>query len=274
MSDSAAVRTTVGNDGVARITFDQPGSRANVLSRRVWEELGAAVAEVADQNPRAVVLDSAKPNIFLAGADLREIADLPVDESEPTRELVRRGLAVLAALEALPVPTAAVIDGACLGGGLEVALACDYRIVSDNPKAKLGLPEVKLALIPGWGGTQRLPRVISPHAALAMICSGDAVGAADARQLGLADAVDAMALPDDWRDRRARKSAPCPVPAIPPDIAAQWADEDGAVAIARDVVRLGCRLPLDEAIAVETEAFVTRVASSAARTKIAAFLRR
>lgn len=274
MSASASVRTSFEGDGVARITFDQPDSRANVLSRRVWEELGEAVGEVAKRKPRMVILDSAKPNIFLAGADLREIADLPVDDAEPTRAMVRRGLAVLAALEALPCPTVAVIDGACLGGGLEVALACDYRIVNDNPKAKLGLPEVKLALIPGWGGTQRLPRVISPYAAIAMVCGGEPVGGADARKLGLADAVDWASLPDDWRDRRARKAASCQPPLIAPALAEQWKDADGAAAIARDVVRLGCGLSLDEAIAVETEAFVTRVASPEAQAKIAAFLRR
>src|SRR4051812_15019001 len=103
MSAPASVRTGIGGDGVARVRFDQPDSRANVLSRRVWDDLGEAVGGLAKRDLRAVVLDSAKPNIFLAGADLREIADLPLDDPEPTREMVRRGLAVLAALEALPV---------------------------------------------------------------------------------------------------------------------------------------------------------------------------
>jgi enoyl-CoA hydratase/carnithine racemase len=274
MSAPASVRTTLGGDGVARVTFDQPDSRANVLSRRVWDDLGAAVAEVAKREPKAVILDSAKPNIFLAGADLREIAGLPLDDPEPTREMVRRGLGVLAALEALPVPTVAVIDGACLGGGLEIALACDYRTVSDNPKAKLGLPEVKLALIPGWGGTQRLPRVIPPNEAIALVCSGEPVGADAARRCGLADVIDLAALPGDWRERRARKAAACASPTVDPDVGSLPEDESVAAAVARDVVRLGCGLPLAEAIGVETEAFVARVASPAARAKIAAFLRR
>src|SRR5262245_15116776 len=192
---SEAVCCDVEPNGIACITLDEPNSRANTLHRAVWEQLAAACRQLADRvDLIGLIIQSAKPGIFIAGADLREIADLPTDDPQLTRALVRRGREVLAALESLPFPTIAVIDGAALGGGFEVALACDSRLAGDNPKIKIGLPEVKLGLIPGWGGTQRPARIIGLAAAARLVCSGQALSAEGAHSAGLVDIV--VASPD------------------------------------------------------------------------------
>src|SRR5262245_51990639 len=119
---SETVRCEIGSDAIVRLTLDDPTSRANTLNRAMWEQLGEAIRSVANKSIlRGLLIQSAKPGIFVAGADLREIAELPTDNPEPTRALVRRGRDVLAALEALPFPTIALIDGAALGGGFELA---------------------------------------------------------------------------------------------------------------------------------------------------------
>src|ERR1043166_345159 len=158
---SHAITISTRPDGVAVLTFDQPGSKANVLTRELWTEFGDALTSLANRTDlKGLVLASAKPGIFIAGADLKLLANAPGPNDPEVRAFIEQGLRVLEQLEALPFPTCAAIDGAALGGGLEVALACDYRVCGTNPKVQLGLPEVKLGLIPGWGGTQRLPRIM------------------------------------------------------------------------------------------------------------------
>src|SRR5947209_5992510 len=185
MSDPA-VRIEVRPDAVAVLTLDQPGSKANVLSEPMWTDLEAALdALAARADVRGLVLASAKPGIFIAGADLKLLASAPGPNDPAVRAFIEHGLRVLEKLEALPFPTCAAIDGAALGGGLEVALACDYRVVGTNPKVALGLPEVKLGLIPGWGGTQRLPRVIPTLYAAEMLWKGEAITAQQAIERNL-----------------------------------------------------------------------------------------
>ena len=191
---SSAITLATRGDGVAVLTFDQPGSRANVLTRELWVEFGATLRAVASRTDlKGLVLASAKPGIFIAGADLKLLAGAPAPNDPEVRAFIELGLRVLEQLEALPFPTCAAIDGAALGGGLEVALACDLRVCGTNPKVQLGLPEVKLGLIPGWGGTQRLPRLIGPARAKELIFTGRFVSAAEALQIGLVDRV----VPDD-----------------------------------------------------------------------------
>src|SRR6185437_14435746 len=120
------------------------------------------------------------------GADLELLGDAPSPNDPAVRAFIERGHRVLDKLESLPFPTCAAIDGAALGGDLEVALACDARAVGQHPKVLLGLPEVKLGLIPGWGGTQRLTRIIGWESAARMLASGEPIGGADAVRLGLA----------------------------------------------------------------------------------------
>jgi enoyl-CoA hydratase/carnithine racemase len=289
-----AVHFTIGADDVARITFDGPNSKANTLSRDVWAELAAVCEQLRGRTDLVgLLLRSAKDGIWLAGADIREMAALPTDDPWPACELVAQGLEVLAALEALPFPTVALIDGACLGGGLEVALACDFRICGSHPKCKLGAPEVKLGVMPGWGGTQRLPRVIGLEQALPIICLGESLSAAAARSIGLADDLVAserlekeavglltgertvMTSPDP---RRHRKHAPCPAPHRAPDLSALLAaladDQRLAAHLAEEVMTRGAALPLEQALPLETETFVRLVTSDAARARFAEFLRR
>lgn len=279
-------------DGLARITLDQLNSRANTLSRSVWSDLAAAFASLKSRaDVSGLLMESAKPGIFIAGADLRELAALPVDDLEPTRAVLRAGHDVLFGIESLPYPTVALIDGACLGGGLEVALACDYRLAGTNPKVKIGLPEVKLGLIPGWGGTQRLPRLINPHTASELLRTGEHLSAEMSRDNGLIQAVMPSerlleegrrllksASPEEWRSIRKRKQSSVAWPGTPTEwnekIATMAVEEQPAAAAVLHVLETGCPLPLDRAIEIESGAFVPLMASPAARGRIAAFLKR
>jgi enoyl-CoA hydratase/carnithine racemase len=146
----------VRTDGIGILTFDQPGSRANTLGQAVLGEFEAILTQLKGRKDvKGLILRSGKPGMFIAGADLKELGGAKPDP-EQTRKLVKRGLVLIAGFEALPYPTVAAIDGACMGGGLELAMGFDFRIASTNPKTELGLPETKIGLIPGWGGTQRL----------------------------------------------------------------------------------------------------------------------
>jgi enoyl-CoA hydratase len=285
---TAALQLDVA-DGIATLTIDQAGSKVNVLNRGLWEEFAARLAELAGRTDlRGAIVRSGKPGMFLAGADLNEIAAIPLDDQAAVRELVRRGADVLAALEALPCPTMALIDGPALGGGLEVALACDFRIVGTHPKVTLGLPEVKLGLIPGWGGTQRLPRIIGPTKALRLIATGVTVDALGAVNLGLVDEfvvgrqLDVQAelrlsgqiFGPVTRDRKLKFDPIDRDLDTFPAVFAEIRDlmpEGEAPSVVGEVIAAGCRLPLSEALAVETEAFVRLVGSAQAREKIAAF---
>lgn len=157
--------------GRLEVLFDQPGSRVNTFSTPVFDELERLLDDIeADLAIRTVVFRSAKPGCFIAGADINELRTLVRPEAADA--FIARGQRLFSRLEALRAPTVSVIDGACLGGGLEFALATTYRLVSDDRRCALGLPEVTLGLIPGWGGTQRLPRLIGVAPALEMICGG------------------------------------------------------------------------------------------------------
>jgi len=168
------IELTVRADSIAVLTFNQLGGKANVLNSGLWTELDEALDSLATRTDiKGLVLTSAKPGIFIAGADLKLLANAKGPNDPEVRAFIERGLSVLNKLENLPFPTIAAIEGAALGGGLEVALACDYRIAgSVDPKFKLGFPEVALGLIPGWGGTQRLPRIIGIPEAMTVIVSG------------------------------------------------------------------------------------------------------
>lgn len=164
---------------------DQP---VNVFNESVLHDLDELILAVNDDPTiSALVFRSGKENGFLAGADLHGIEHLK--SADDAREVCKAGQNLFRRLESLRVPTIAVINGVCLGGGLEFVLACRYRIVVDNPKTKLGLPEIELGLIPGWGGTQRLPQRVGLSAALPMLLTGKKVGAQEAFKIGLADAI-------------------------------------------------------------------------------------
>jgi len=182
--------------GVAVLLLDCPG-RVNLLTAEVMYEFGRALDWVSqDASLRALVLVSGKPDTFLSGADLHEI--IKVRDQEAAYQMSKQGQAVLNKLLTLGKPTVVGINGVCLGGGLELALCCSRRIATTDPRTLLGLPEVKLGLLPGLGGTQRLPRLIGLRAALELILSGDPIPAQRAREIGL---VDELAHPDDLLTR-------------------------------------------------------------------------
>lgn len=171
-------------DGIAWLTIDCHDATTNTLGREVMAELDQCLAAVERSKPRALVLRSAKPSGFVAGADVREFTALT--DGTDAYELVRAGQRVLDRLEALPCPTVAAIHGFALGGGLELALACRYRVGSAETLA-VGLPEVMLGIHPGFGGTVRTPRLIGAPAALDMMLTGRTVRGDKALKLGLVD---------------------------------------------------------------------------------------
>ncbi len=182
----SAWRYHLREDGICFLTFDTPNSKANVLTTAIMQELAQVIASLAVSSEIAVlVIQSAKPDIFIAGADIAEIQGISSASEGVAKAL--GGQKVLDAIAALPFPTVALLNGATLGGGLELALACTYRVVTDNPKTKIGLPEVTLGIIPGFGGTQRLPRLIGLADSVPLILSGKSVDSAKARKLRIAD---------------------------------------------------------------------------------------
>ena len=172
-------------EDVAWLVLDRAGERVNTLSAELLDELADVVGKLEAEPPSGLVIASAKKEGFCAGADLDEVAATTTPEA--ARDLVMRGWKVFERIARLPFPTLALIRGHCLGGGLELALACTYRLVVEDPSTRLGLPEVRLGLVPAWGGMRRLPALIGPSAALDLMVSGREVSARRAWKLGLAD---------------------------------------------------------------------------------------
>lgn len=185
--DQAALTLEISGDGVAWLVFDRPDAKVNILSSgtmsRLNDLLGAIETAARAGSVRAVVVRSGKDGSFIAGADVQEIAAMT--DPEEGAAAAAQGQAVFRRLDLLPVPTVAAIDGTCLGGGTELVLACDTAIASDRSETRIGLPEVKLGIIPGFGGTTRLPRVVGLREALAMILTGSPVSARKAQRIGL-----------------------------------------------------------------------------------------
>lgn len=163
----------------ALLTLNRPEA-LNALSFAILREIGQALDTVAGWPVRALIVTGAGGKAFCAGADIKELRDRPLMETKRGAEL---GQAVFEKVARLPVPSVAAINGFAFGGGLEFALACTFRLATAN--AKMGLPEIKLGLIPGYGGTQRLPRVVGEARALEMIMTGRTVGAEEAARIGL-----------------------------------------------------------------------------------------
>jgi 3-hydroxyacyl-CoA dehydrogenase / enoyl-CoA hydratase / 3-hydroxybutyryl-CoA epimerase len=154
-------------DGVLLLSFDRAGESVNTFAQDVLIELDTLLERLALDPPKGLVLRSAKDKGFIAGADIREFAEF--DRKGTIADSIRRGQQVFQRLAELRCPTVAAIHGFCMGGGTEISLACDYRVASDSPKTQIGLPEVQLGLLPGAGGTQRLPRLVGAQIALDLI---------------------------------------------------------------------------------------------------------
>ncbi len=173
-------------DGIAIAVLDRAGESSNALSAEVMAEFAQLLDQLEHEPPKGLIIRSGKPAGFIAGADIDEFSQL--DTPEKGRALVARGWHLFNRLAAVSYPTLALVRGHCLGGGLELALACRYLLVVDEPGTKLGLPEVMLGIFPGWGGMLRLPQRVGPAAGLEMMLSGRTVDAVKARKMGLADA--------------------------------------------------------------------------------------
>ena len=187
-------RFVLNADGIGQIIFDDPQRAHNVLTEEVLldlEQVAAQAREAAGQGRlRALLVTSAKPASFVAGADVGAITAIAaVRDRERGVEISRRVQALFARIADMPVPTIAAIQGICLGGGTEIALACHYRVGDDDDRTRIGLPEVQLGILPGWGGTTRLPRLVGLRAALDLLLTGKPARVSRAKRIGLVDQV-------------------------------------------------------------------------------------
>ncbi len=244
---------SIERDGFLAVLCVNRPDKLNALDAATITELHRAVdALSADNEVGAVILTGAGEKAFIAGADISELAGQGVFDA---RANSRRGHGLTRAMELSPKPFVAAINGFCLGGGLEMALACDLRYASS--KARLGLPEVSLGVIPGYGGTQRLTRLVGAGRALELILTGDHVTAEDAVSLGL---VNAVCEPDELLDR-AKQVAARIVSRGPT-----------AVALAKQAVYRGAHLPLAEGLELEADLFATINSTDEAEEGLRAFL--
>ena len=184
---SGSFKRHIDSEGIARLVFDQPGSGANVLGEAVLDELDHELVAIGQEHPGGLVIQSGKDNGFIAGADVKAFAG--IGDEKTAEGFIRRAHSVLARLENLPFPTVAAIHGYCLGGGLELALACRYRVATEGPGTRLGFPETRLGIFPGFGGTVRAIRLIGDLPALDLMLTNRALSGRAARAIGLVDDV-------------------------------------------------------------------------------------
>jgi enoyl-CoA hydratase len=241
-------------DGVRRITLNRP-DKLNALDRRTIDELHDAFAAAADADAvRAVLLTGAGPKAFVAGADIAEMSGMTPLQA---RDFSRRGQALMTRIERLGKPVVAAINGFALGGGLELAMACHLRVAADT--AKLGQPEVNLGLLPGFGGTQRLLRLVGRGAALELCLLGKNIDAARAHHLGLVTRVVAAAELDAEATAMARQLAGAAPQAL-----------RGVL----DAIAFGGEAPLDVGLDYETQAFAIAFSTDDMKEGTSAFLAR
>ena len=177
------VKAELGGDGIVVLTIDRQ-DKLNALNPQVTEEIGQTLLEIESEGPRAIIVTGAGEKAFVAGADISEMNGMTPLEAKRFTEI---GHAAMALLDRSTVPTIAAVNGFALGGGCELALACDIRIAAEN--ALFGFPEVGLGILPGMGGTQRLPRLVGPALAKELIFSARRIDAAEAKEIGLVNRV-------------------------------------------------------------------------------------
>lgn len=267
-----------GPDGkVGLLTFDVADKKVNTFSQHVMAELTALVGELEQRSDlRGLLVCSGKPGQFIAGADLNELGALAYAPREQVKTGIAGGHALFDRISRLPFPTICLIDGNCMGGGTEFALAMDYRIASDSKGTRIALPETKIGLIPGWGGTQRMPRLVGVSAAIEIICGGEPIDARKSAELGLTfDAVPTDQLQseglrllelvrqsDQWQADRQRRQQPLGLSedqaafvftVAEGQIKAKTKGQYPAPLAALRAIRKGINLPLDEALQVEQQ---------------------
>ena len=282
-------------DGIAVLTFDLPGKKVNTLGRAVLTELGGIAHTLAARaDLRGLLFRSGKPGQFIAGADLTELGALAMATADQAAQAIGLGLKLFGAFAQLPFPAVALIDGACMGGGTELTLAMDERIVSSEPHTKIALPEVKIGLIPAWGGTQRLTRLVGLGSAIDMITTGEALTPEKAVKIGFAfDAVPADKLVDEgirridalqqsglWKENRKRREQPLGLSedemffafgVAEGAVAAKTKGQYPAPMAALKAIKDGVNKPLAEGLAAETAAASAVFGSPVAANLIGVF---
>jgi 3-hydroxyacyl-CoA dehydrogenase/enoyl-CoA hydratase/3-hydroxybutyryl-CoA epimerase len=251
------IQREIGDDRVCLLTFNRPESGANIFDAATLNELNDHVDLIeSDASLRGLIITSAKKSIFIAGADLKTL--LKQAQTGELRDFIARGQRVFNRIAALKVPTVAAIHGACAGGGYEITLACDYRIASDDPATRIGLPETTLGLVPAWGGCTRLPRLIGPERAAEVILKGKLYSAPEALKLGLVDEIVPRDQLVDLARRKLRdgKRKPSPVAKIDKKIMAPRESGNAAPARALEVVKKGLAISVDESLVLELNAIV------------------
>lgn len=280
---------TEQQDGVLVVTFNAENKSVNTFNEETLNELEALVQDISNNHPKGLIFKSAK-STFVVGADIHEFVRLFERPLTDVENVVNRGQRIFNQIEDFPFPTVALINGSAMGGGFELALACDYRVASDTPGYQIGLPEVKLGLIPAWGGTTRLPRLIGADNAIELICGGKALSAKDALKNKM---IDLVVAPDkmmdaafnfmkfDYKKARSPKLGP---------IKLSWTEwmltfrlAEGQVAEkagknypaplkALHVMRDGKKLNRDDALKFEVGAFVELFSGDTAKNLIRTFL--
>ena len=279
------IRRELNEDHICILTFDRPGSSANVFDAATLVELNGHVDAIErDSAIRGLVLASAKKSIFIAGADLHSLSEGA--DAEALRVLIEMGQSVFNRIAALKMPTVAAINGACVGGGYEVCLACNYRIASSDRSTKVGLPETQLGILPAWGGATRLPRLIGLPKALDVILNGKVLAAKAALKRGMVDEV----VPREYllemaceRVRQAKISRPASflyknalVAAVlrrhlRPRLLQKTLGHYPAIPKAMEVVTGGISKSVGQSLALEREAIVELAQSEACKNLLQVF---
>ena len=283
MSNLPPVTHMVDAEGIGWISFGAPDDRANIFNVETCGALRVAITALAEQPLRAVIVQSNSKKIFVAGADVKELVQMT--DSQRATQFARDGQAMLGALASLKVPVVCAIHGACAGGGFELALACHWRLASDAPVTMIGLAEVSFGLIPGWGGTARLARLIGVPAAVEHMHKAELVPAVDAYALGL---VDELVGADELSARAKAAALRLAAEGLPrrPELSAPPADfftQQRKLALARyrdrpallavlDVVEKGLDLPLATALELEAALFGHEVTGKIAQNLLQVFL--
>jgi 3-hydroxyacyl-CoA dehydrogenase / enoyl-CoA hydratase / 3-hydroxybutyryl-CoA epimerase len=256
VATGSMIRREIGDDRICLLTFDRPESGANIFDAASLDELNEHLDFVEnDASLRGVIIASAKKSIFIAGADLKTL--LQQAQTGDLRAFIAEGQRIFNRLAELEIPTVAAIHGACAGGGYEATLACDYRVASDDPATRIGLPETTLGLIPAWGGCTRLPRLIGAEKAAEVILKGKLYSAREALNLGLVDEVAPRdRLVDLARQKlRGEKRKPSTAPKIDQEIPVPR-DHNPALARAAEVIRKGLFASTQQSLAFELDAIV------------------
>lgn len=238
-------------DRIATLTVNRP-DKLNALNAALIGELGAAIDEMQARNDVAGIILTGAGRAFVAGADITELTGIGALEG---KNLARRGQEIFRRFELSPKPTVAAVNGFALGGGCELAMACQIRIAADG--AKFGQPEVKLGLIPGYGGTQRLPRLVGRGRALQLLLTGEMIDAQEAFRIGLVNRV----VPSDQL-----------LPAATAMIQQMLMNAPLGIAACIDVLDRGLEMPLDDALALEAMQFGVLIATSDTAEGTKAFL--